>query len=179
MKTIRCPSCGEQALALRAGPNRFVTHRRVQVEVPHDFALPECAACGARPISARVAEQLDPLLEAAYQVRLQALVDADLERLAERRPLYEWEHLLGLSKGWLSKVREARAPGPQLVALVRLLANDANRERELRELWAAPGPMRVVTGRETLVATQAPPPAPPRVRLQLVDSGRFLQKVAA
>lgn len=142
MKSVKCPVCGKVSLALRRGPSRYLTHRLMQVELPHDFALPECSACGARPISLKLAEQLDPLLEEAYQLRLRALIDADLSRLAEVRPLYEWEQLLGLSKGWLSKVREARAPGPQLVGLVRLLANDPARERELRELWSAPGAPR-------------------------------------
>ena len=146
MKTVKCPVCGEVALALRKGPNRFVTHRRMAVEVPHDFELPECAHCGARPINLKLAEKLDPLLQAAYEARLAQLVNADLDRLSQTRPLYEWEQILGYSKGWLSKIREARAPSPQAVALVRLMANAPDREKELKELWASRPTTHVLAG---------------------------------
>lgn len=138
MKTVKCPVCGELSLSLRTGRHRFITHRRMEVEVPEDFPLPECASCGARPINMRVAEKLDPLLEAAYQRRLTELVNADLDRLSRVRPLYEWEMILGYSKGWLSKIREAKSPSPQAVALIRLVANAPQRITELSALWARP-----------------------------------------
>lgn len=153
MKTIKCPVCGEVALALRTGPGRFVTHRRMEVEVPEDFALPECAHCGARPINLRTAEKLDPLLEAGYHKRLTELVNADLDRLSRTRPLYEWEQILGYSKGWLSKIREAKAPSPQAVALIRLVANAPDRVKELSDLWARPR-TTVLTSTASTVAPQ-------------------------
>lgn len=68
--TVRkCPVCGEVTLALLKGPGRFVTQRRVEVEVPHDFELPECANCGAQPISLKLAERLCPLLDAVLAAR--------------------------------------------------------------------------------------------------------------
>lgn len=179
MKTVKCPVCGEVALSLRKGPHRFLTHRRLQVEVPEDIELPECGECGARPINLKLAEKLDPILQEAYERRLAQLVNDDLDRLAARRPLYEWEQILGLSKGWLSKVREARTPGSQLVALLRLLANDPSRELELRELWAAPGSTHVVTGMSESIAIEAASPVIQRVSLRLVDAGSFQQKAAA
>lgn len=164
MKTVKCPVCGEVALALRKGPNRFVTHRRMAVEVPHDFELPECANCGARPISFKVAEKLDPLLQEAYLKRLAQLVDDDLERLAQTRPLYEWEQILGYSKGWLSKIREAKAPSPQAVALIRLMANAPEREKELKELWAS-RPTTHVVAEVTVSVSERQIPEPPRAAL--------------
>lgn len=139
MKTVPCPVCAEKTLALRTGPGRTMKHRLMQVAIPDDFALPECSTCGAQPIDLKTARRLDPLLQAEYERRLSELVNKDLEALASRRPLYEWEQILGFSKGWLSKVREAKAPSAQLVALVRLIANEPAREFELRELWSSRG----------------------------------------
>lgn len=166
-KTVKCPVCGELALSLRTGPNRFVTHRRMAVEVPHDFPLPECSSCGARPINLRLAEKLDPLLEAAYQKRLTQLVNDDLDRLAVTRPLYEWETVLGYSKGWLSKIREAKSPSPQAVALIRLMANAPEREKELKELWATHPTTHVVAGVSVTVSEKRIPEPPKPALLQV------------
>lgn len=136
MKRIECPVCGERALEMRQGPGRMMKHRLLEVEVAPEFALPECGSCGARPINWKTAELLDPVLEKAYQQKLSALIAADIELLAKVKPLYEWERELGLSAGYLSKVRNEKAPSAQLVALVRLLANEPNRRAELADLWA-------------------------------------------
>jgi hypothetical protein len=114
----------------------MIRHRMMEVEVPADFALSECSACGARPIDWKTARRLDPLLEGAYRAELSSRVTADLEVLVATRPLYEWERALGLSEGYLSKLRAEKAPSAQLVALLRLLANQPARQAELADLWA-------------------------------------------
>ena len=177
---MQCPVCGEQTLTFRTGAGRFITHKRMQVEVPAEFPLKECSNCHARPISLKTAGQLTPLLDAAYDRRLCELADQSLTQLAKIKPLYVWEQILGFSKGWLSKVREARTPGSQLVMLLRLLANDASREKELCDLWQQPHSETVVTGMSHGVAQELPPPPVPRkVQLTLVQSGSFPNRRAA
>lgn len=66
-RTIQCPVCEKRTLSLRTGPGRLTRHRDMQVEVPHDFPLPECSSCGARPIDLNTARKLEPLLEAALE----------------------------------------------------------------------------------------------------------------
>lgn len=175
----KCPVCERNTLEVRAGPGRFMIHKRMEVEVPADVPLRECSNCGARPVSLKTAHELTPLLEAAYEKRLSDLADQALSRLAEVHPLYEWEQILGYSKGWLSKVREARKPGPQLVMLLQLLANHPARQRELSELWVASPARHVVSEVSRSIAEQPAPPSVPKVQLQLVQSGSFPNRKAA
>jgi hypothetical protein len=174
-KTMTCPVCGEQSLSTTSGPGRTVKHRTMLVEVPADFALPECSACGARPLDWRTAARLDPLLEAAYQSKLRQMVEADLAVLSAARPLYEWERLLGLSAGSLSRLRnDNKTPSAPLVALVRLLANDPDRRAELEALWAGRPASVVVAERPRLrFSAQTLPPA--RSPLPLVERGEWTQ----
>lgn len=175
----KCPVCEQNTLEVRTGPGRFIIHKRMEVEVPADFPLRECSNCRARPISLKTAHELTPLLEAAYDKRLSELADQALTRLSEVHPLYEWERILGYSKGWLSKVREARKPGPQLVMLLQLLANHPARQRELSELWVASRASHVVSEVSRAIAEEPPPTPLPKVQLQLVQSGSFPNRKAA
>ena len=136
MKLIECPVCGEKALGLRTGPGRTMKHRNMEVEVPSDFPLAECSKCGARPIDYRTAKKLNPILQAAFEARLASAAEADLATLSAIRPLYDWERILNLSAGYLAKIRGAKIPGAQLVALLRLLANHPDLADELDTLWA-------------------------------------------
>jgi len=136
MTTFKCPVCGEKALRLTTGPGRTMRHRNMEVAVPDDFQLAECGACGARPLEMKTVKRLDPILEQAYADRLCASVEADVEALANLRPLYEWERVLNLSAGELSRLRGSKTPSAQLVVLLRLLANHPERARELESLWA-------------------------------------------
>lgn len=170
MKRIECPVCGETALEVRQGPGRMMKHRLLEVEIPSDFALPECGACGARPIDWKAAKQLDPLLEKAYQKALSDLVAADLEVLANVKPIYEWERDLGLSVGYLSKVRNEKTPSAQLVALVRLLANQPSRVHEVADLWAGRSTVRF-TDSVQLPGGAVSNVSKPTVHLRLIQSG--------
>jgi hypothetical protein len=170
MKRIECPACGETALEVRQGPGRMMKHRLLEVEIPSDFPLPECGACGAQPIDWKAAKQLDPLLEKAYQKALSDLVAGDLDVLASVQPIYEWERDLGLSAGYLSKVRNEKAPSAQLVALVRLLANQPSRAREVADLWA--GRTSVLFTDSVKLPGGAVSAVPkPTVHLRLIESG--------
>lgn len=170
MKTIECPVCGKKALARRKGPGRTMKHRNMLVPVPDDFELPECSSCGARPLDWRTAERLDPLLEDAYQSRLASMAEADVASLAELRPLYEWERLLNLSAGYLSKLRGAKKPSAQLAALLRLLVNHPERRHELESLWEGKQASVVISERPRVRA--APQPLPPsKPQFTLVERG--------
>lgn len=123
MKVLFCDVCGAEALALAARPGRTTLHRQIEVPIPADFPLPECSVCGHLVINFKAAEKLSPLLEEAWERELSARALADLQVLAKVRPLFEWERLLNLSPGYLSKIRGGKTPGAQLVVTLRLLAN--------------------------------------------------------
>ncbi len=172
MTTFKCPACGEKALSLRTGAGRTMRHRNMEVAVPDDFALPECTACGARPLDMKTVKRLDPILEQAYADRLCAAVEADIDALAGLRPLYEWERVLNLSAGYLSKLRGSKTPSAQLAALLRLLANHPERARELESLWAGEAQSVILSEQLTLSATPLARPARP-TPLRLVDRQEF------
>lgn len=132
------------------------------VPVPGDFALPECSNCGSRPIPWKLAKQLAPHLDEAWAVLMRARVSADIEALGQVRPLYEWERLLNLSAGYLSKLKGEKTPSAPLVALLRLLANQTDRAQELEALWAGGPTVTHSEARIILSAVQAPvrKPAP-------------------
>lgn len=136
MKRIDCSVCGKKTLALRTGAGRTILHRNTLVPVPDDFALPECSTCGSRPIPWKLAKQLAPHLDDAWAALMRARVAADIEALGQVRPLSEWERLLNLSGGYLSKLKGEKTPSAPLVALLRLLANQTNRADEVEALWA-------------------------------------------
>lgn len=81
VRAIECPVCGEPVLAMRQGRGRMMKHRLLEVEVPPDFPLPECASCGARPIDWKTAELLDPALEKAYQEKVSSSTRPPAERV--------------------------------------------------------------------------------------------------
>lgn len=156
MKLIDCAVCSKKTLGLRAGPGRTILHRNTMVPVPDDFELPECSNCGSRPIPWKLAKQLAPRLDEAWAALMRARVSADIEALGQVRPLYEWERLLNLSGGYLSKLKGEKTPSAPLVALLRLLANQTDRADEVEALWAGRPTVTHSEARITLFAVQAP-----------------------
>ncbi len=62
----RCPSCNKGTLVEVARAGRVVPFRGVDVELPHDLAIPTCDRCGAESLDAETAAQLDAILFSAY-----------------------------------------------------------------------------------------------------------------
>jgi hypothetical protein len=160
MKLIECSVCGRRTLGLRTGAGRILKHRNAMVPVPDDVELPECTTCGSRPIPWKLAKQLEPVLEAAWSEQMRRHVAADLEILCGVKPLYEWERLLNLSAGYLSKLKGDKTPSAPLVALLRLLANQPERARELEALWQ--GEANLVVRSQVRLSVGAPPAPLPR-----------------
>ncbi|MCP3963477.1 MAG: hypothetical protein GY719_37050 [bacterium] len=102
--------------------------------LPGDLEIPTCNSCGTEWIDRATASAVDAALEREYQRRLRQLAVTDLERLAARQVTQRrLEQLLGLSQGYLSKIRSgASRPSAALVSCLHLLAGDP--ERRLREM---------------------------------------------
>lgn len=134
-----CPSCEKGTLRAVALAGRTMKHRNLlEVPVPADFPIPTCDHCGAEVVGFQLAEKLDAVLEDQWQVELAKKAAIDIARLQEARPLREWERLLGLSSGYLSKLRGGKGSGAPLTALLALLANNPKRAAELESLWGWP-----------------------------------------
>lgn len=115
------------------------------LSVPSTVAIPTCNHCGNEWIDEQTAEALDTALESVYanelHKRLVAFVDTILSttKVSQRK----LEQLLGVSEGYLSKLRGRRSdPSAQVVSTLALLAHDPKlRLEELGDLWAPQQPL--------------------------------------
>lgn len=134
----RCVECGEGTVRPLAKAGRRMPFRNMAaVTVPADFQIPTCDRCGAERIDGPTSKALDVVLDDAYSRELSDRLVRSLERvlsygITQRR----LEQLLGLSQGYLSRLKAERGEGsPQIVAALALLAEDRRRLDELNRLW--------------------------------------------
>jgi len=108
--------------------------------IPDDVAIPACGRCQSEYLDDSISESLAPKLQQVYlhALRTRARVAIDLlgQYIAQRR----LEQLLGLSQGYLSRLRAgAGNPSPELVGHLALLCHDPQtRLVELERFWALP-----------------------------------------
>lgn len=131
---LECPECGTGKIVPTARPGRTARYRFLSdLPIPDDFEIPTCEQCGSEWIDGATAEALDAVQEEIYRELLQNSVNTDLQTLTQYVTLRRLEQFLGLSHGYLSKVRSgARQPGAVLVRCLRLLATDP--EHRLQEM---------------------------------------------
>ncbi len=138
---VRCPACGQGEVFPVTRPGRTARYRNMAaLPLPEDLEIPTCDACGEEWIDRATAQVIDATLEREHQDRLQQLAVASLEKLADNRVTQRrLEKLLGLSHGYLSKIRSGVShPSAALVSCLHLLANDPHcRLREMEESFAA------------------------------------------
>ncbi|HRI51767.1 MAG TPA: hypothetical protein PLW65_16430 [Pseudomonadota bacterium] len=133
--------CGGKTVRKRMRPGRTIRYRNMNaLAVPEDIPIPTCSRCHAEYIDAETAAALEEALRAAYrralQQRARQAIDIVTSHISQRR----LELLLGLSQGYLSRLRAgAGNPSPELVSHLALIAHDpAARLQELERYWAHP-----------------------------------------
>jgi hypothetical protein len=134
----RCRSCGTGHIRPLARPGRRIRYKAVaSLEVPAGLAIPTCDRCGVEWLTESTARAIDAALEGAYRRVLHHQACKAIDALATHVALRRLEELLGLSHGYLSKLRGGdRVPSAELVGHLALLARDPRRRlRELEELW--------------------------------------------
>lgn len=131
--------CGHEVVEKRKGVGRRCAYRNVpQLPIPADLALPTCNACGAWLLTRESAAALDAAMEPVYGAELgrrarEALATLGQEGLRQK----DLEPILGLSVGYLSKLKNSKAdPSAPLVSVLLLLARDVQRVDELAALWS-------------------------------------------
>ena len=141
-KPRRCRECGEGTIRPVAKAGRKMPFRNIAaLLVPATLAIPTCNHCGNEWIDPETAQVLDEVLQGAYANELHTRLEAALETILSTADISQrgLERLLGLSLGYLSRVRgrrgEASAP---LVSVLALLAEDPKRRlKELDHVWQA------------------------------------------
>ncbi len=138
---MRCPVCGQGDVRPLARVGRTARYKNMAaLPLPDDLEIPTCSTCGEEWIDRATALAVDTALEPEYQDRLWRLAVADLDKLAMRHVTQRrLEEILGLSHGYLSKIRSgASRPSVALVSCLHLLATDPEgRLLEMEETFAA------------------------------------------
>ena len=134
-----CPLCGG-AVVQRTAANRVRRyHAAAALPVPDDLPIATCDQCQTEWLDAHGATQLDAALAEVYRRELADRATRLIARLHATQQVAATEVALGLTRGYLSRVRAGRkAPSAALVAELALIAADPPaRLAELRLFWAA------------------------------------------
>ena len=137
----KCIRCGVKAVKPRTGKGRTTRYRTMPfLRIPDAALIPTCARCGSEYLDEKTCEELSPLLHTVYLACLRTRVRLALDILSQHIPQRHLEQLLGLSQGYLSRLRAgAGNPSPELVSHLALLCDDAPRSLErLQRFWALP-----------------------------------------
>ncbi len=137
---IPCVACAKGMVKLTAKAGRREWQRSVELEVPADFEIPTCTHCGEEYMNGEIARELDKALMPAYEERIRQLFTGALERLLEITGPTDLERKLGLSQGYLARIKAGTVtPSQQLVAMLASFARDPKKRlRELEETWQLP-----------------------------------------
>ena len=123
-------------------PGRTAHYRNMTaLPVPADLPIPTCGRCFDEYLDEEAAPTIQAALAAAYtgelRRRVRQAIDALMKVISQRK----LELLLGLSQGYLSRLRAGLSnPSPELVSHLALIACDPKpRLSELHRYWGGPG----------------------------------------
>lgn len=136
-----CPRCGAHPLHLQTAPDRVIAHRNMPaLPIPEHVQLLHCGGCGRWYRDVAEAAALHSILDGEYRRVLRARVRLAIEALSRSISQRRLEHLLGLSQGYLSRLKAgAGNPSPELVSHLALLAKDPRvRLAEIEAFWSKP-----------------------------------------
>jgi hypothetical protein len=138
-----CPACGVGNVSLQPVIGRKFRHHMIpDLELPPGLVLPTCDHCHELWLGddERLAA-FQNALDAAFAKSRDERISASLDRL-RRDKVRQWdlEPLLGLSSGYLSKLKKRKKQArASLVSALMLLGIDTSRVEELRRLWTETG----------------------------------------
>ncbi len=133
-----CSACGTGRVRRIAVPGRRMAYMQIpDLELPADVELPTCNACGeVYADSDADADALDAALERAFTEAVSAKAQTALSELVLRgHKQRDLERLLGLSAGYLSKLKSGKDVSPQLASCLMMLAGNSTRVPELEAGW--------------------------------------------
>ncbi len=130
----RCYECGKGTIRLTAKPGRKDWYRRLLLPVPDDLLIPTCDVCGEEGLRGDMVEAYDAAMDAVYAKEMQRQTQELLDAITRQMQVTQKhiEQLLGLSHGYLSKVKSgAEVPSPLLLSNLVLLASNPENIRWL------------------------------------------------
>lgn len=136
-----CPACDVGHLHPVAKAGRRMPLKQIpDLEIPANVAMPTCDRCGAEILGDPELAALAEVMSAAYVQALSAKCEDAIRELAGAIHQRELERLIGVSAGYISKLKHAQSePRGPLTALLMLLADDTRLVDRLRGLWSVQG----------------------------------------
>ena len=135
----RCPHCGAKSVRARKGAGRTIPYRTMPtMELPVDLEIPSCGRCMRLYLDRMDAETLSNALQEQFLASLHTRICIAIDTLSQHISQRRLERLLGLSQGYLSRLRAgAGNPSPELVCHLALLCQDPEaRLAELERFWS-------------------------------------------
>lgn len=131
---MKCHNCNLGTIRQLARPGRTAPYKSIpNLAVPADLAIATCDHCGEEWMTPGDAERIDAAMEVSYRQELlgrlrTVLPDADQASRIERD--------LGLSRGYLSRLRRAtRPPSEALLAILALFRQDPAAIGQVEAFW--------------------------------------------
>lgn len=135
--TKLCGECGMRTVAALTVAGRHAPFKNFPaLEIPESVAIPTCSNCGTEWIDRKTAAALDSALANEAAKVLSSVARKAIEFLGVILPQRDLEAGLGLSAGYLSKVRHNKeTPSAALAGLLALLASHPAQTEEIKRLW--------------------------------------------
>lgn len=130
-----CKKCGARSVIQKDCSGRTVRYRNIAaLAIPAEVSIPVCTRCHASHADTSTQAEL---LSREYRAALRCRAQVTIKRLSQYVTQRKLEALLGMSQGYLSRLRSgAGTPSPELVSLLALLAQDPKtRIQELELYW--------------------------------------------
>lgn len=140
--SFRCSNkdCPNGTLRWQIGPGRATKYRNLpEVKIPENFPLLTCQRCHTMFFDTETAKKLRPILHQQYVAELRRRIGKAIDVLCKCTSQRRLERVLGLSHGYLSRLRTgAGNPSAELVSNLALLAGDPQRRlAELQNYWSS------------------------------------------
>lgn len=134
---MKCHNCHKGTVRPLAGPGRTTRYKSLpNLPVPDDLEIMTCDQCGEEWMTPDDAKRIDEALDLAYKQELRRRA---LEVLPGPKEAARIERDLGLSQGYLSRIRKGKVPSADLVALLALIYKRPSVLREIEAFWEGKG----------------------------------------
>ena len=145
MKAFKCPECGGSVRPYREA-GRMRRYYTMRLEVPESIAVPTCDKCKEEWIDKKTGDAIDEALDKVYRASLREKARNAVAAISPHVKQFELEEMLGVSVGYLSKVKAGtKDVSPRFVALLSLIANSPSaRLSELASVWGPEGVTRMM-----------------------------------
>ncbi len=137
-KNRRCHECGIGKVVPQARKGRFARYKTMpKLEIPADLPIPTCDNCGAEWLDEKTTQALDTALDNAFRTALRERAVKAIKKITSHISQRKLESLLGLSHGYISKLRTGgKNPSAELVSQLALISRDPDqRILELEKFW--------------------------------------------